>query len=376
VLLIGAGLLLKSFWRLQRVDAGLKPEQVVTMSLALPEAKYANPESLFKFRQQFLERVNALPGVEAAGMINLLPLQNWGYNGDIYIEGDPPYPPGQAPIAEFRTVGGNYFHSLGIPLVAGRWLDEHDTADAPQVILINQALAKTYLAGRNPIGAHLLQNGQPKITIVGVVGDVNQSGLTQASRPEIYTPYQQAGDSSTRGMSLVIRTGGEPASIVNAVRGELRGIDPNQPVYNVKTMSTVIDESVSDRRLNMTLLSIFAALALLLACIGIYSVMSYTVTQSTREIGIRMALGARSTQVLKLVIGHGLMLTIAGVVIGILGAFALTRLLENLLFGVTATDPLIFASVPLVLVLVALLACYLPARRAMKLDPVVALRNE
>jgi len=376
VLLIGAGLLLKSFWRLQRVDAGLKPEHVVTMSLALPEAKYPNPESLFKFRQQFLQRVNALPGVEAAGMINLLPLQNWGYNGDIYIEGDPPYPPGQAPISEFRTVGGNYFQSLGIPLVAGRWLDEHDTADAPQVILINQALAKTYLAGRNPIGAHLLQNGQPKITIVGVVGDVNQSGLTQASRPEIYTPYQQAGDSSTRGMSLVIRTVGEPASIVNAVRGELRGIDPNQPVYNVKTMSTVIDESVSDRRLNMTLLSIFAALALLLACIGIYSVMSYTVTQSTREIGIRMALGARSTQVLKLVIGHGLMLTIAGVVIGILGAFALTRLLENLLFGVTATDPLIFASVPFVLVLVALFACYLPARRAMKLDPVVALHNE
>jgi putative ABC transport system permease protein len=385
VLLIGAGLLLKSFWRLQQMDAGLRPEHVVTMSLALPEAKYPNPETMFKFRQQFLQRVNALPGVEASGMINLLPLQNWGYNGDIHIEGDAPYPPGQAPVAEFRTVGGDYFQSLGIPLVAGRWLDEHDTANAPQVILINQALAKTYLAGRNPIGAHLLQNGQPTVTIVGVVGDVNQSGLTQASRPEIYTPYQQAGNKlidaggrsdSIRGMSLVVRTAGEPTSIVNAVRGELRGIDPNQPVYNVKTMSTVIDESVSGNRLNMTLLSTFAVLALLLACIGIYSVMSYTVTQSTREIGIRMALGARSTQVLKLVIGHGLMLTIAGVVIGILGAFALTRLLENLLFGVTARDPLVFASVPFVLVVVALLACYLPARRAMKLDPVVALRNE
>lgn len=376
VLLIGAGLLLKSFWRLQQMDAGLRPENVVTMSLALPQAKYPNADATVKFHQQLLQRVSTLPGVEAAGMINLLPLQQWGYNGDIYIEGDAPYPPGQAPIAEFRTVSGNYFQSLGVPLVAGRWLEEHDTAKAPQVILINQALAKTYLAGRNPIGTHLLQNGQPTITIVGVVGDVKQSGLMQAARPEIYTPYQQAGDSNTRGMSLVIRTVGEPNAIVGAVRGELRGIDPNQPVYNVKTMSTVIDESVSDRRLNMTLLSTFAVLALVLASIGIYSVMSYTVTQSTREIGIRMALGARSSQVLKLILGHGLMLTIVGVVIGILGAFGLTRLLASLLFGVTATDPIIFASVPVLLVIVALLACYLPARRAMKLDPVVALRNE
>jgi len=376
VLLIGAGLLLKSFWQLQRMDAGLKPENVITMTLSLPQARYANAEEIARFRQQLLQRIDSLPGVQASGVINLLPLQQWGYNGNIYIEGDAPYQPGHAPIAEFRSVGGNYFQALGIPLLSGRFLDEHDQANSPQVVLINQALAKSYLAGRQPLGVHLLDNGKPTITIVGVVADVKQSGLTQASRPEIYTPYQQASDRNTRTMSMVIRTQNDPNSVVSAVRAEIRQLDPNQPIYNVKTMSTVIDESVSDRRLNMTLLSIFAALALILASIGIYSVMSYTVTQSTREIGIRMALGARSSEVLKLVVGHGVMLTLGGVLIGTLGAFVLTRLLENLLFGVTARDPLIFATVPVLLVIVAVLACYLPARRAMKLDPVVALRNE
>lgn len=376
VLLIGAGLLLKSFWQLQRMDAGLRPENVVTMSLALPQAKYSTSEATDAFHGQLLQRVNALPGVQATGMINYLPLQQWGVNGDVYIEGDPPYAPGQAPNAEYRTVSGDYFQALGIPLISGRFFEATDGANTPTVVLVNQALVKSYLGNKNPIGAHLLQNGKPEITIVGVVGDVKQSGLTQASRPEIYFSYQQVPETLKRSMSLVIRTVGEPTAVVAAVRGELRGIDPNQPIYNIKTMSTVIDESVSDHRLNMSLLGIFAALALVLASIGIYSVMSYTVTQSTREIGIRMALGAQTSEVLKLVIGHGLMLTIVGVVIGILGAFALTRLLANLLFGVTTTDPVIFASVPLVLIIVAALACYLPARRAMKLDPVVALRQE
>jgi putative ABC transport system permease protein len=376
VLLICAGLLLKSFWRLQRMDAGLRPENVLTMSLALPQAKYPTKEVVDQFHQQLLTRIAALPGVQVAGMINFLPLQRWGVNGDFSVEGEAPPLPGRFPHAELRTVTPDYFRALGIPLVAGRPLDEHDRSNSAPVVLINQALAKRYLPTKDPIGKRLARSKNDLFTIVGVVADVKQSGLTQPARPEIYFPYQQVPDDLKRSMSVVIRAQGDPNALVSTVRGELYRIDPGQPAYNIKTMTTVIDESVSDRRLNMALLSIFAAVALLLASIGIYSVMSYTVTQSTREIGIRIALGARSSELLKLVVGQGLMLTIVGVGIGLAGAFALTRLLANFLFGVTATDPLIFTGVPVFLVVVAVVACYLPARRAMKLDPIVALRNE
>jgi len=375
VLLVGAGLLLKSFWQLHRVDAGLNPEHVLTMSLSLPPAKYATSDAVNVFHQQLLQRVTSLPGVQKAGMINFLPLQQWGVNGDIIVEGDAPYGPGLAPHAEMRTVSGDYFQTLNIPLLSGRLFDDHDRPDSPPVVVVNQALVKRYLNGQPPIGRRLLRDDGP-LTIVGVVGDVRQSGLTQASQPEVYFPYQQAAEAVKRNMTLVMRASGDPTALVAEVRSEVQHIDPTQPIYNVKTMTTVIEESVSDRRLNMALLGIFALLALLLATVGIYSVMSYTVTQSTREIGIRVALGARSHQVLKLVVGQGLLLTIAGVLVGTVGAFALTRLLASLLFGVTATDPLIFVTVPVLLTLVALLACYVPARRAMKLDPVVALRNE
>ncbi|HSS19151.1 MAG TPA: ABC transporter permease [Pyrinomonadaceae bacterium] len=375
VLLISAGLLLKTFWRLQRMDPGLKTENVITMSIALPAARYSNSQTIDTFHQQLLDRLRSLPGVQHAGMINYLPLQQFGVNGDVLIEGDPPYLPGQAPWAELRTVTTDYFSAFGIPIVAGRDLNDHDVENAASVVIVNRAFVQKYLGGKDAIGKRVLRDTTP-ITIVGVVADVFQSGLTQAPRPEIYFPDRQSPDGVKRTMSLVLTSLGDPNLLVSSVRGQLRELDPNQPVYNVKTMSAVVNESVSDRRLNMILLGIFASVALILATIGIYSVMSFTVTQSTREIGIRMALGARSFEVLKLVIGHGLMLTLLGVAIGIAGAFGLTRLLAGLVYGVTVTDPLIFTCVPALLVAVALLACYLPGRRAMKLDPIVTLRNE
>lgn len=377
VLLIGAGLLLKSFWQLQQTDAGLKPENVITMSISLPAAKYATAQAVDGFYDRLVTQMATLPGVQTAGAINMLPLQQWGYNGPFNVEGAQPYPPGHEPLAELRTVSHDYFQALGIPTVNGRIFNNHDQPNSESVAIINQTLANQFMGGHDAIGKRLSRDGgKTWVKVVGVVADVKQSGLTQAPRSEIFYPTLQVPPANKLGMSLVVRGIGDPTALVTALRNEVRLIDPSQPIHNIKTMEAVISESVADRRLNMVLLGLFAAVALILAMIGIYSVISYTVTQSTREIGIRVALGAQSRHVLKLVLGKGLVLALAGVVIGVAGAFGLTRLLANLLFGVTATDPFVFASVPVLLVLTALLASYLPARRAMKLDPIKALRNE
>jgi predicted permease len=309
-------------------------------------------------------------------LINLLPLQQWGTNGDVFIGGDAAYVPGHMPRGEMRTISPDYFRSFRIPLIAGRFFDEHDQGKSESVVIINQAFAQRYFSTRNPIGNRLSSDQKLWRTIVGVVGDVRQAGLARPPEPEMYLPYPQGSQASKQSMSLVVRTSGEPTDLISSVRNELRNLDPNQPVFNVMTMKKVIEESVSDRRLNMALLGIFAGLALILSSIGIYSVMSYTVTQGTREIGIRMALGARTGQVRKLVVGNGLRLSLVGVVIGLFGAFGLTRLMSALLFGVTPTDPLIFVGSSVSLVLVGVLACYIPARRATKIDPLVALRHE
>jgi putative ABC transport system permease protein len=375
VLLVGAGLLIKSFVRLQQMDAGLRPDNVITLGINLPQAKYSTSQAIDNFYQQLIDRVSSLPGVQTAGIINLLPLQQWGTNGDIHIEGDPPYPPGQAPLAELRIVSPDYFRALSIPLIAGRFFNAQDQEHSERVVIINQALARRYIPNKDPIGKRLGRGGDTWMTIVGVVADVNQSGLTQDSRPEIYTPYTQTADFK-RNVSVVVRASSEPTALISSIRNEVRNLDRNQPIYNVKTMETVISESISDRRLNMLLLGIFAAVALTLAVIGIYSVMSYVVTQSTREIGIRMALGAQTSDVLKLVIGQGIVLALVGVGLGLGGAFALTRLMSSMLYGVTTTDPLTFIGVSALLMLIAVLACYLPARRATKVHPMVALRYE
>jgi len=377
VLLIGAGLLIKSFIRLYETDLGIKTENVLTMSLALPQAKYPDTRTAAAFHQKLLDRVALLPGARSAGVINYLPLQQWGFNGGVTIEGQGPYEPGRQPVAEFRAISPDYFRTFSVPLMSGRFFTSEDQSNSQPVVIVNQALAQRYLPGQDPIGKRIRAIGNDWRTVVGVVGDVRQSGVTQAARGEIFVPITQAiWTGLTQTMSLAVRADSEPTALISAVRNAVREIDPAQPVFNVKTMEAVVADSVSDKRLNMLLLGIFAAVALTLAVIGIYSVMSYTVSQHTREIGIRMALGAQPTDVLKLVVGQGMGLTFVGVGIGVAGAFGLTRLMATLLYSVRPTDPLTFAFVSALLVIVALMACYVPARRATKVDPIVALRQE
>src|SRR5262245_25458399 len=377
VLLIGAGLLIKSFIRLYETDLGFKAENVLTMSLALPQAKYPDVRAAAAFHQKLIERVASLPGARSAGVINYLPVQQWGFNGGIAIEGQGPYEPGREPVAEFRAISPDYFRTMSVPLISGRFFTAQDESNSAPVVIVNQALAQRHLPGQDPIGKRIRSIGNNWRTVVGVVGDVRQSGVTQSVRVEVYAPVTQAvWTPLAQTMSLVVRADAEPEALISAVRNAVREIDPAQPVFNVKTMEAVVADSVADRRLNMLLLGIFAAVALTLAVIGIYSVMSYTVSQHTREIGIRMALGARPLDVLKLVVGQGMGLKLVGVGLGLAGAFGLTRLVATLLYGVKATDPPMFAVVSALLGAVSLLACYVPARRATKVDPMVALRTE
>jgi len=375
MLLVGAGLLIRSFMRLQQVDTGLRPENVLTMKITLPEAKYKTKEPAVAFYDQVLERVNALPGVETAGLINILPIQQFGWNGHARVEGIPQSDP--PVLVEFRSASTDYFRTLGIPLIAGNLFNTRNKETGAPVVVVNQTFVRQLLAGQDPIGRRINMgsNEENWMTITGVVADVRQSGLVRPTRPEIFIPYTQR-NSETQSMSLVVRSKAEPTALANSIRREVLAVDPNQPIYDVQTMETVIGKSVSNQRLNMLLMGIFAALAMTLALVGIYSVMSYMVTQHTREIGIRIALGAQTLDILKLVLGQGLLLTFIGVGLGLLGAFGLTRLMASLLYEVKSTDPVTFLAVSLLLVAVALLACYLPARRASKVDPMVALRYE
>jgi len=375
MLLVGAGLLIRSFMRLQQVNTGLRPENVLTMKITLPEAKYKTKESAVAFYDQVLERVSALPGVETAGLINILPIQQYGWNGNPRVEGIPQSDPPL--LVEYRTASTDYFRALGIPLVAGRLFNTRDKATPGQVVVVNQTLVRQLLEGQDPVGKRInMGDGEDNwMTITGVVADVRQSGLSRPTRPEMFMPYTQR-LSETQSVNLVVRSTAEQNTLANAIRGEVLAVDPNQPIYDVQTMETVIGKSVSNQRLNMLLMGIFAALAMTLALVGIYSVMSYMVTQHTREIGIRIALGAQTVDILKLVLGQGLLLTFIGVGLGLLGAFGLTRLMASLLYEVKSTDPVTFLAVSVLLVAVALLACYLPARRASRVDPMVALRYE
>ncbi len=374
VLLVGAGLLVKSFLRLQRVETGLRPEGVLTMRVSLPAGRYDTAEKTVLFYREALGRVSALPGVESAGVINLLPIQQYGNNGEIQIEGREPLPPGRVPLTEYRRASSGYFKALGIPLLAGRLFEPADEADGARPIVVSRELVRTFFPDGDALGKRVRGGGGDWWTIVGVVGDVKQSGLTQPSRPELYFPYTIG---RSDGMTLVVRSAtDDPAGMTAAVRREVQAVDPNQPIYNVRTMEEVINNSIVNLRLNMTLLTIFAGLATLLAVVGIYSVMSYLVTQHTREIGIRMALGARPGNILKLVLGQGLALTLVGVCIGALVAFGMTHLMTRFLYEIGGNDPLTYVSVSLLLTVVALVACYIPARRATKVDPLVAFRYE
>jgi putative ABC transport system permease protein len=375
VLLTGAGLLINSFVRLLEVNCGFEPANVLTININLPSSKYPTGTQQTAILKEILERVSRAPDVRAAGLTSTLPFTG-GPATDFEIEGRPQAEAGQTPIADIRIVDADYFRTLGIPLRDGRAFTERDTAAAPRVMIINEEMARRHWPGENPIGRRVtMKDWGPPLTgeIVGVVGDVKADGLDSLTRPMIYWPYPQFPGIFN---SLVIRTDAEPLSVAAAVKSQLWSVDREQPLSQIQTMEEVIADSVAPRRFNMLLLTVFAALALALAAIGVYGVMAYTVAQSTREIGIRMALGARASDVLKVVLRQGLVLTLLGVGIGVAGALGLTRLMAALLYDVTATDVPTFVGVSMLLVLVSALACYLPGRRATKVDPMIALRYE
>ena len=373
VLLIGAGLMIRSVMRIREVQPGLQPQNLLTAKISLPREKYKDTESANRFYDQVLERLNSLPGVESAAVISHLPIEEMGTNANVTVEGKT-YPPNESPLVEFRAISENYFQTANIPLLRGRLFSKED-ANQP-VIVINEAMAKLIWPNEDAIGKRIGDGAQ--LTVIGIVGNVKNYGLLRPPAPELYAPYplKTFWADMRWNMRLMVRSTIDDSNIAAAVRREVQAVDPAQPIYAVQTMNLVIENTVRDKSLNTTLLSVFASVSLLLAVIGVYGVMSYTVAQHTREIGIRMALGAQPGSILKLIVGRGLVLVSVGAVIGVLASFGLTRFIENMLFGVTPTDPLTFVMIVALLGLVALLACLIPAQRAMRVDPIVVLRHQ
>jgi putative ABC transport system permease protein len=377
VLLAGAGLMARSFERLQEVRPGFRPGNVLSAQLVLPEIKYKTRPEIIAFADQLLARVGALPGVEAAGTVNPLPLTQEGWQTDYQIEGRPVPARGEAPNSDYHVVSGAYFKAMGIPLVRGRLFDDSDREDTTPVVLVNETLARRYWPEGDAVGKRMrtgsVDQPGPWLTVVGVVGDVRQYGLDQEQKTQFYRPGRQL---ALHPMSLVLRAQGDPEALAAAVRRAVQSIDPDQPIYNVRSMDSLLATTLAPRRLSLLLLAAFAMTALLLAGVGIYGVLAYSVTQRTHEIGIRMALGARRADVLVMILRQGIRLVLIGAALGVAAAFGLTRLMSSLLFGVSPTDPATLGAVCLVLVGVALLACIVPARRASGVDPMIALRCE
>ncbi len=378
VLLAGAGLLLRSFYRLLQVDAGFKAENVLTMVIELTETKYPmrSPQAA-GFFDQLLKRVETLPSVSNAGVTSSLPLTPYTMlMGGIEVEGRAPQPLGMDPVIAVMAISPDYLRTMGIPLIRGRAFSDADTADSPKVLLVNETMARHFWPDRDPVGRRVgmgPRESRQEATVVGVVADVRHEGLAGDVRPQMYQPYLQA---PMNGMALAVRTAADPTQVVISIRQAVWSLDSEQPVYDVSTMEQRLSDSVAPRRFNLILLGSFAGLALALAGVGIYGVMSYAVTARTREIGVRMALGAARGDVLKLVVGRAVELALLGVAVGIGAALGLTRLISSLLYGTRATDLVTFTAASIVLLLVALLAAYIPARRATLVDPMLALRYE
>ena len=374
VLIIGAGLMIKSFLRLQQMNIGFNPDHVLAVSVSLPSSRYPEDRQQVAFFQEALERLQSLPGIQSAGATTGLPLTLDIHGSDFRIEGHPEPEAGKEMIINTRSVSPGYFRTLGISLIKGRDFSDRDKSEAPAAAIINDELARIYFPGEDPIGKRIsFDDRQSWISIVGIIGDVKQLGLDSSAKPEVYFPYLQV---VAPEMSLVIRTSSNPLSLAAALKSQIQVIDKDLPIDDAKTMQQLLAESSSGRRFNMLLLSVFAAVALVLAIVGIYGVMSYTVARRTHEIGIRVAVGAQPLDVFRMVIGQGMKLAIIGVACGLVGAFGLTRLMTTMLFGVEPTDPATFVSIAVLLTGVTLVACYIPARRATKVDPLVALRYE
>ena len=376
VLLIGAGLMIRSFARLEGVNPGFDSKNVLTVRLLLPASKYGQDPQFIAFFKQLVERVQSLPGVRSVGTISYLPFGGGGAATGMIIEGRPELPPGQQLTGDVRVVDGGYFKTMGIPLMAGRSFNERELAQESHVVVINEAMARDFFPGEDPIGKRVTINMKDQNVpseIIGVVGDAKYAGLDTPARAMTYWPYPELVYS---GMTLLVRAESNPLGLTESIRREVLAMDKDQPIADVATMDSLLAESTARARFNAFLLGVFAVVALMLAAVGIFGVMSYGVSERTHEIGVRMALGARRVDVLGLVVKQGMVLTLVGIGVGLGTAFGLTRVMASLLFGLSATDPLTFVGISVLLALVALLACYLPARRATKVDPMVALRYE
>ena len=376
MLLIGSGLMIKSLMRLQSVDPGFDPNNVQTVSVTLPRAKYTEPPKRIEFFQQLLARVRQLPGVRGVGAASAPPFMGLGAATGFDIEGQPVLPSAQKATTDVRVVDQDYFKTMGIPLLKGRTFTDREETQESRVVIISEALARQYFSNENPLGKRItisMKQQNDPCEIIGVVGDVKMKGLDIATRPMVYWPHAELPYLS---MTLLVRTNGSTTGIAGSLEREVRALDKDQPISDVRTMNEWLADSIARARFATFLLGIFAVVALMLASLGIYGVMAYSVTQRTNEIGIRMALGATRGDVVLLVLKRGLLLAVSGVAIGLIGSVGLTRLLAGLLFGVSVTDPAIFGLVPILLLAIALLAVYLPARRATRVDPLVALRYE
>jgi putative ABC transport system permease protein len=379
MLLAGAGLLMRSFLKLQSVDPGFKPEQALTFELTLPDARYAEDPQRLAFFDQLLPKLRGLPGVKSASAILGLPLTDLGLIISFDIAGRPPLPPADRPAMQVRVATPDYFNAVGIPLKRGRALTEDDKEGMPRVLLITESAARQYFPGEDPIGKTILlgwgrgRGRRAGGEVVGIVGDVKDAGLNTPNAPQVYLPYRQWPVSF---MTVVLKTAVPPASLADAARAQVSSIDPNLPLSNVATFDAVVAKSIAPQRSYMLMLAIFASVALLLAAIGIFGVLSYAVSQRTREIGIRMALGAPGRSVVLLVVRQATALVLCGVAAGTMTALLVSQAMVEMLFGVEPTDPVTFSAVAALLVTVALFASYLPARRATRVDPVVALRAE
>ncbi len=377
LLTVSAGLLLRSFVRVTAIDPGLRTVNILTMSLSLPDVKYDTALKRADFFKSLTTRLEALPGVRSAGAVMFLPLRvsilsfRIGVNR-FQIQGRPAVPDDQQPLADYRPVTVGYFNTMGIALRQGRLFDDRDDSIAKRVVIVNETMVRRHFRGENPLGRQILIGGPPR-EIVGVIADAKLYGLNDPVEPAIYVPHLQQPNGS---MGLVVRTAGDPAAMASAVRREILKVDPEQPISNVRTMEKVLADSLMLRRVSMLMLTVFAVLALALATVGIYGLTAYSVSRRTHEIGLRVALGADHARILRLALGRGLATALIGAVIGLVAAFRLTQALNSMLYGVTATDPIVFAGVPLLLIAVSAVASYIPARRAMRIDPLMALRYE